>query len=128
MLVSHLSPIYHMANKADWKKLCVSGNPTDPTKRGPTLNIFLIFFLLAPCQWGSYPVSNTHKQMINYSMIIGKTSHPITCIIGKTSQPITCICPTDFREGRKQTGRNFQIIIWLLVLTFWLFEKLSFIF
>ncbi len=24
-------------NKADWKKLCVSGNPTDPSKRGPTL-------------------------------------------------------------------------------------------
>ncbi len=30
-------PSYH---KADCKKLCVSGNLTDPTKRGPTLNIF----------------------------------------------------------------------------------------
>ncbi len=35
-------------SKADWKKICVSGNPTDPTKRGRTLNIFLnIFFLFS---------------------------------------------------------------------------------
>ena len=32
------------SNRADWKKLCVSGNPTDPTKRGPTLNILFHYF------------------------------------------------------------------------------------
>ena len=36
--------INYRPTEADWKKLCVSGNPTNPTKRGPTLNIFFFFF------------------------------------------------------------------------------------
>ncbi len=61
------------------------------------MNGFVLLILLAPCPWGSYPDSQPHKLIVNYSMMI---------LIGQKYLIPTGLAVVDRDKGQSRCGTD----------------------